>query len=110
MSVLENNRTLEPQEVIDYLLTIPEGKLTTVERICTVLGGKLPIMLYWRRQITDELWVPYWRVVSEKGRLLKDFGMEPEVRRRRLVSEGVPLKRLGNGVWAVVGADERWFE
>ncbi len=101
---------LEPQTVIDYLLTIPEGKLTSEKRICAALGGELPILFYWRRQITDDLWVPYWRVVSDSGRLLHDFGMEPEARRRRLVQEGIPLRQYRNGIWVVVGVESRWFE
>ena len=100
---------LEPQIVIDYILTIPKGKLTSEKRICTAFDGKLPVMPYWRRQINDELWVPYWRVVSESGRLLNDFGMEPEARHRRLLQEGVPLRQYKKGIWVVTNVEERWF-
>ncbi len=54
--------------------------------------------------------------VSESGRLLHEFGKEPEAQRRRLVKEGASLwkyRNVGSELWLAYKGDgliERWIE
>ena len=54
--------------------------------------------------------------VSVSGRLLHEFGKEPEAQRRRLVKEGASLwkdRNVGAELWLAYRGDgliERWIE
>ena len=88
-------------EIIAYILTVPEGRLITPEHIYQHFGTQiLPVEFYWKREV-DGVAVPYCRVVNHLGWVLDDFGFYRVARRRKLQAEGFKIKKMKNGIWKV---------
>lgn len=89
-------------EVIEFLLTIPEGRLITPEDIARHFGTvELPYEPYWKREVKGVA-VPYWRVVNRRGWITDEFGYYRVARRKRLKAEGFKVKHLRNDIWRIL--------
>ena len=82
------------QNVYNYLLTIPKGKVVTYSQIGEALGNK-----YYARAIGNILHnnpnpdkYPCYKVVDSKGKLAINFGDGGiEIQKKRLISDGIEV-------------------
>lgn len=87
------------RRIVDVLMTLQEGEVTTYGDIAAVAGYPRNARLVGRILQTTDVEVPWWRVVNIAGRLVP--GHERE-QRRLLLEEDVIVKR-GHVVEAPVG-------
>ena len=82
-------------EVLDYLTTIPKGKVVTYAQIGETLGNR-----YYARAIgnilhnnEDPIKYPCYKVVNSKGELARNFGAEGgiETQKKRLMNDGIEV-------------------
>ncbi len=82
------------QEVYEYLLTVPKGKVTTYLRIAEALGHKgaaRAVGNILHANSHPEIY-PCYKVVSSKGRLAENFGDGGiEEQKRRLERDGIEV-------------------
>jgi methylated-DNA-protein-cysteine methyltransferase-like protein len=91
------------RRVVDVLMALQEGEVTTYGDIATVAGYPRNARLVGRILQTTEVDVPWWRVVNAVGRLVP--GHERE--QRRLLLEEDVIVRKGHVVEAPVGRFSR---
>ena len=97
----------EPDErerrIIDVLMTLGEGEVTTYGDVAEVAGYPRHARLVGRVLATTEADVPWWRVVNAQGRLVAS---DPGLQSALLAEEDV-LVRAGRVVAAPVGRFHR---
>lgn len=76
------------REIIDVLLALGEGEVTTYGDVADVAGHPRQSRLVGRILATTEVEVPWWRVVNAAGRIVSG---QPDEQRSLLRSEGVTI-------------------
>jgi methylated-DNA-protein-cysteine methyltransferase-like protein len=74
------------REIVDVLMTLHEGEVTTYGDVADVAGHPRQARLVGRILATTDVDVPWWRVVDASGRLRAG---EPTVQTELLRAEGV---------------------
>ena len=83
------------EQVYEYLLTIPKGKVVTYKQIAIYLGNPKLARVVGNilHKNPNENKYPCYKVVNSKGKLSKNFafgGME--IQRKKLLEEGIIVK------------------
>ena len=76
------------RRILDVLMTLREGEVTTYGDVAEVAGYPKQSRLVGRILRVTELDVPWWRVVNAHGQIVSG---RPDVRRDLLRSEGVTV-------------------
>jgi len=66
--------------------------------------------LLWEQRTKTGIRIPYWRLVSSKGRIISGFGMAETERMERLKREGFQIIQQKNGLWKIADYMEYWHE
>lgn len=86
--------TVFAQQVYNYLLTIPPGKVVTYAQIASALGrpgaARAVGNILHNNPDTDKY--PCYKVVNSRGRLAEHFALGIEEQKRRLISSGVAVE------------------
>ena len=81
-----DGRLERERRILDVLMTLREGEVTTYGDVAEVAGHPKQSRLVGRILAVTELDVPWWRVVNASGRIVSGH---PEQQRDLLRSEGV---------------------
>jgi methylated-DNA-protein-cysteine methyltransferase-like protein len=83
------------RRILDVLMALREGEVTTYGDVADVAGYPKQSRLVGRILATTDLDVPWWRVVNVGGRIVSSH---PDEQRELLRSEGVTVAdgRVGN--------------
>jgi methylated-DNA-protein-cysteine methyltransferase-like protein len=81
----ERERRERERRIVDVLLALGEGEVTTYGDVAEVAGYPKQARLVGRILATSQVDVPWWRVVNASGRLVSGH---PDEQRELLRSEG----------------------
>jgi methylated-DNA-protein-cysteine methyltransferase-like protein len=86
-----DSRAERERRIIDVLMTLREGEVTTYGDVADVAGYPRQSRLVGRILSTTEVEVPWWRVVNAGGRIVS---AHPDEQRALLRGEGVTVDDL----------------
>jgi len=86
--VTDDPRLERERRILDVLMALQEGEVTTYGDIADVAGYPKQSRLVGRILSTTDLDVPWWRVVNASGRIVSGH---PDEQRDLLRSEGVTV-------------------
>lgn len=94
---------------IDAICAVPEGKLTRWSDMEAKLSAaygtevKRPASIRWPATTTttegEEIEIPYWRIVGERGAVRGDKMIEQSVQEEKLKAEGHAFESAGHGIF-----------
>ena len=84
----DDPRLEREQRILDVLMTLREGEVTTYGDVAEVAGYPRQSRLVGRILAITEYEVPWWRVVNASGRIVSG---QPDEQRDLLRSEGVTV-------------------
>jgi methylated-DNA-protein-cysteine methyltransferase-like protein len=83
-----DQRLVRERRILDVLVTLSEGEVTTYGDVAEVAGYPRQARLVGRILATTDVEVPWWRVVAAGGRIVS---AHPEEQRDLLRAEGVSV-------------------
>ena len=99
---LENGYEVPAAMYVQLVDKIPEGKVSCWEDITATLGHlynkqlpAYPEKTLPKIHADDKKEIPFWRIVSDKGVLGGEKGPDRELKKEKLIKEGVPVVQRG---------------
>lgn len=105
------------EDVMELLSEVPFHRLTCLDLMESFFCSQykadkafIKEQLLWEQQTKTGIRIPYWRLVSPKGRIISGFGMTETERMERLKREGFQIIQQKNGLWKIADYMEYWHE